>query len=403
MFSEFAIEARQIAKCYTLYAQPIDRLKQMLFRHRRKYYREFWALRDVSFELRHGEILGIVGRNGAGKSTLLQILSGTVTPSSGTVAVNGRIAALLELGAGFNPEFTGRENIRFNGMLLGLSSEQVREREEEIIAFADIGQFIDQPVKTYSSGMFVRLAFSVATSVAPDILIVDEALSVGDSQFSRKSFERIMALKDAGTTILFCSHSMYQIESLCNRALWLEAGQMRAYGGTVEVVQAYNAFLDGLTAANQPPPDLRLLAAESVGSTRVAKVQVLIDGERARVAHSKRSTLEVVVDFIAEHDQHPSVGILIQGLDGKTIASAGTQNDGLVIPLDERRHGRARLRIERLPLLKGEYVVTVYLLCDRALYEYEVIGEAGRFKVEQEGMEIGVVNLAHDWVIGDDE
>jgi lipopolysaccharide transport system ATP-binding protein len=188
------------------------------------------------------------GHNGAGKSTLLQILSGTLSPSTGDLQVNGRVAALLELGAGFNPEFTGRENLLLNGPLLGLSRAQLAERLQDIIDFSGIGDFIEQPVKTYSSGMFVRLAFSLATSVDPDILVIDEALSVGDGEFSRKSFDRILALRDAGTTILFCSHSMYQIESLCSRALWLDHGRARQFGRPAVVATAYQEHLDTLAA-----------------------------------------------------------------------------------------------------------------------------------------------------------
>ena len=204
MSSDNAITIQNVAKTYLLYDRPQDRLKQMLFRGRRQYYREYQALKSLSFELPKGEVLGVVGRNGAGKSTLLQLICGTLTPSTGTVQVNGRIAALLELGAGFNPQFTGRENIYLSASIMGVNREEVDQKIEDIIDFSGVRNFIDQPVSTYSSGMYVRLAFSVATSVEPDILIVDEALSVGDGDFARRSFERIMAMKEKGATILFC-------------------------------------------------------------------------------------------------------------------------------------------------------------------------------------------------------
>lgn len=224
MSSSFAIRAQHLGKAFQLYERPIDRLKQMLMRGRRRYYKEFAALHDVSFELRKGEVLGLVGRNGAGKSTLLQLICGTLNPSAGQVAVQGRVAALLELGAGFNPDFTGQENIYLNASILGLSKAEIDARYDDIVEFSGIADFIHQPVKTYSSGMYVRLAFSIATSVDPDILVIDEALSVGDGAFARKSFDRIMRLKEKGATILFCSHSVYQIEALCTRALWLDKG-----------------------------------------------------------------------------------------------------------------------------------------------------------------------------------
>ena len=207
MSSEVAISVRSLSKCYQMYDKPRDRLLQMVCRGRRQYYREFWALHNLSFDVGKGEVVGIIGNNGAGKSTLLQLICGTLHPTAGSVAVQGRIAALLELGAGFNPEFSGRENVYLSATVMGLSTGEIDARYEQIVAFSGIADFINQPVKTYSSGMYVRLAFAVATSVEPDTLIIDEALSVGDGEFARKSFDRIMELKKRGSTILFCSHS----------------------------------------------------------------------------------------------------------------------------------------------------------------------------------------------------
>ncbi len=243
MSSELAIEAQGLGKRFSLFERPADRLKQLLWGRWRNYGREFWALQDVSFEIPRGAVVGLVGRNGAGKSTLLQMVCGTLKPTCGTLAVRGRVAALLELGAGFNPEFSGLENVYMNAAILGLSRAQVDAQLDAILAFADIGPFIHQPVKTYSSGMFVRLAFAVATSVEPDILVIDEALSVGDGAFARKSFDRIMALKDQGATILFCSHAMYHVQALCSRALWLEGGRVRMWNAAVRVTAAYETSL----------------------------------------------------------------------------------------------------------------------------------------------------------------
>lgn len=225
MSSEIAIHVKNISKCFQIYEQPHHRLLQMLLRGRRKYFREFWALRDISFVVRKGETVGIVGRNGSGKSTLLQIICGTLTPTTGSIQAVGRVAALLELGSGFNPEFTGRENVYLSGVVLGLTREEIDARYDEIVAFADIGDFIGQPVKSYSSGMQVRLAFAVAISVDPEILIIDEALSVGDELFQRKCFSRIEAIKRRGATILFVSHSGATIVELCDRAVLLDSGE----------------------------------------------------------------------------------------------------------------------------------------------------------------------------------
>jgi lipopolysaccharide transport system ATP-binding protein len=221
---DIAISVRNIAKSFRRYDRPSDRLKELLLPNRQQ-YREFQALRDVSIEIPRGQTLGIVGRNGSGKSTLLQIIVGTLQPSSGQTQVRGRISALLELGSGFNPEFTGRQNVFFNGQILGLSRAQIEDRFDDIAAFADIGDFLDQPAKTYSSGMFVRLAFAVATSVDPDILVVDEALAVGDEAFQRKCFSRIESLQARGCTTLFVSHAASKVVELCDRALLLDHGE----------------------------------------------------------------------------------------------------------------------------------------------------------------------------------
>ncbi len=243
MSSEVAISVRNLSKVYRIYERPEHRLIQMATLGRVRRYTEFAALRDVSFEVRRGETLGIIGRNGCGKSTLLQIVCGTLQPSAGTVAAHGRIAALLELGAGFNPEFTGRENVYMNGAILGFSREEMDARFEAIAAFAAIGDFIERPVKTYSSGMYARLAFAVAASVEPDILVVDEALSVGDEAFQRKCFGRIETLRERGATILFVSHSAGTVLELCDRAMLLDAGERLATGSPKAIVTAYQRLV----------------------------------------------------------------------------------------------------------------------------------------------------------------
>ena len=248
---DFSIRVKGLSKRYELYAQPADRLKQMILprvqravrRPARNYFSEFWAVRGVSFDVRKGETVGIVGRNGSGKSTLLQMICGTLNPTLGTVAVRGRVAALLELGAGFNPEFTGRESVRLSGLLYGLSEQELDTRFDAILDFAEIGDFIDQPIKTYSSGMYVRLAFSVAINVSPDVLVVDEALSVGDEAFQRKCFARIDAIRDAGATVLFVSHATGTVIELCDRAILLDEGEMIADGTPGFVVPRYHKLL----------------------------------------------------------------------------------------------------------------------------------------------------------------
>lgn len=252
MCSDIAIQAKNISKHFLMFEKPEHRLKQMVVpklqrltgQQPKSYYRDFVAVNDVSLEIERGATVGIIGRNGSGKSTLLQMICGTLHPSHGSVSVNGRIAALLELGAGFNPEFTGRENVYMNAAILGLSRKETEDRFEEIERFADIGIFIDQPVKSYSSGMYVRLAFAVAINVEPDILIVDEALAVGDEAFQRKCFARIEQIKENGATILFVSHGAQTIVQLCDRAILMDRGEVILDGVPKTVVNQYQRFVN---------------------------------------------------------------------------------------------------------------------------------------------------------------
>lgn len=246
---EIIISATQVSKCYPIYAQPKDRLKQYVMpplqravgAQQRQYFKEFWALRDISFEIKRGDTVGIIGRNGAGKSTLLQVLCGTLSPTSGEYFSKGRVAALLELGSGFNPEFSGRENVYLNASILGLTKAQIDDRFDSIAAFADIGEFIEQPVKTYSSGMYVRLAFAVIAHVDADILVVDEALAVGDAIFTQKCMRYIRSFQERGT-LLFVSHDISSVQNLCKSALWLDGGRVRMQGTSKTVSEAYLQF-----------------------------------------------------------------------------------------------------------------------------------------------------------------
>ena len=237
------ITATELTKIYCLYDRQIDRVKETFSPFRKKYHKPFYALKNISLAIHRGETIGIVGRNGSGKSTLLQLICGILQPSTGSIAVHGRISALLELGAGFNPEFTGRQNVYLNGAILGLSKKAIDEHLDDILAFADIGPFIDQPVRSYSSGMYVRLAFSVAINVDPDILIVDEALAVGDESFQRKCFGRIHQIQERGSTVLFVSHSASSVIELCSRALLFDAGELLIAGSPKRVVGLYQKML----------------------------------------------------------------------------------------------------------------------------------------------------------------
>jgi ABC-type polysaccharide/polyol phosphate transport system ATPase subunit len=377
MSSELAIRAVDLGKCYHLYRQPQDRLKQILVGNRHRYYREFWALRDVSFELERGGTLGIVGRNGSGKSTLLQLVAGTLAASAGSVAVHGRIAPLLELGTGFNPEFTGRENVFLNGALLGLSQDEVAARFEAIAAFADIGEFIDQPVKIYSSGMYVRLAFAVATAVEPDVFILDEALAVGDARFQLACYARIQRLLDRGTTLLFVSHDGNAVKRLCQRALVLEGGRV-AFDG--EPNAALNAYSRLLFSSDTPPrPATRRAAtaaeAESVhagdatlpkeyrygsGKGRITSI-VVLDAEGRPVLlfeTGSRITVRCTVD-VAQAVAQPVFALRIKNDRGIEVYATNTYFQGQTV---EPLEAGARLVVEfaqDMVIMPGTYFLSV--------------------------------------------
>ena len=399
--TDIAIRADNLSKCYQIYDRPADRLKQ--FFSRVKLHREFWALKDASFEVKRGEVIGIVGRNGSGKSTLLQLVCGTLAPSSGKIETNGRIAALLELGAGFNPEFSGRENVYLSAAILGLKKKEIDARFEEIVEFSGIRDFIDQLVKTYSSGMYVRLAFSVATCVDPDILVIDEALSVGDGEFSRKSFDRIMQLKEAGTTILFCSHSLYQIEAICDRAIWLNQGKMMLEGQSSDVVRAYNASLFEQAGKDASAMKGRAASSATSGHARLAGIRVSVDGMEGKhlVAESGKSKVEISVSFASDPALPcPSIAAGFMLPDGRVLCSAWTHFDGVRIERDAEGRGHASVTFPDLPLLKGNYQVAAYLFCEQGIHVYDCVNQAAEITVKQAGLEQGIVSLPHTWEAG---
>ena len=284
-----AVRVRDLGKCYQIYDRPQDRLKQslhskldrLLGRPPRLYFHEFWALKAVSFDIQKGETVGIIGRNGSGKSTLLQILCGTLSPTTGSVETGGRVAALLELGAGFNPEFTGRENVYLNASVLGLSRREIDNRLDAIVAFADIGEFFEQPVKMYSSGMYVRLAFAIASHVDADLLIVDEALAVGDMVFQHKCMAKIRRMLDDGLTLLFVSHDPDAVRAICRSALWLDGGNPKMWGSAINVSRAY--FENSMLEVNKTRVEFSNYDANATGARArddLAVGRVLLDATR---------------------------------------------------------------------------------------------------------------------------
>ncbi len=413
-----AIKVSKLSKCYQLYSQPSDRLKQFLWRGKRQYFNELWALRDIDLSVDRGEVVGIIGQNGSGKSTLLQLVCGTLSPSYGDLSISGRIAALLELGAGFNPEFTGRENIFMNAAIMGLTQDEIHERIDEIIDFSGISEQIDQPVKTYSSGMYVRLAFSVAINVDPDILVIDEALSVGDGVFSRKSFERIMALKKTGKTILFCSHALYQVEAICNKVLWLDKGRAVEFGDPASVIASYNHYINSVKlGTNEATPPATFPETSYTAETAEQKNDNASNNTNENIPHiikaqasaggiqdyqlnleSEKTDLTVAITVSEPHDSKPStIGVVINGFNGIPLTSASSLNDGVILSKNDDGQAHVELRFPNLRLLKGHYTVDVFLLCDQGIHVYEHIRSLAELIVHQTGPELGVVMLPHSW------
>ncbi len=357
---EKMITVSQLSKVYHLYNRPEDRLKQFIYPRVKRllgrpavdYFREFWALKDVSFEVRRGETVGIIGRNGSGKSTLLQLIAGTLNPTSGVVQTHGRVAALLELGAGFNPEFTGRENIYLNAAILGMSRKEIDEHIEDIIAFADIGEFIDQPVKTYSSGMFVRVAFSTAINVSPDILIVDEALAVGDTAFQQKCLHRIRQMQEQGVSILLVTHSNNILLEYCDRGIFLKHGQVMFDGETKDAVRAYGldvlkdenanvnlANLRSIKESTNTKQEKALYADEQLNTPASGASMEIVsvdfrneDGDLQNIFRQKEKFF-VDVNFIVRHPiPLPCFGIQVTSTDGIELWTTTTKLMGIDIP-----------------------------------------------------------------------
>ncbi len=399
-----AVSLREVSKSYATYRHSLDRLIEVITHKPR--HREFHALRPLSLDIERGEVVGIVGKNGAGKSTLLKLIAGTLLPSSGAVTVDGRVSALLELGTGFHPEMSGRDSVYLAGAIGGLSKNDTDRRYDEIVEFAGVGPFMDQPIKTFSSGMLMRLAFAVATSVDPEVLIIDEALSVGDGAFARKSFDRIISFKEAGKTILFCSHSLYQVEAICNRVLWLDQGQLQREGEPAQVVAAYQQFLDMEASAKGPAeanPDADRANVETAGAggtARIVHVETLADDTAGAdlVLETGRTDFSVGVHFDSDPAlPPPSVAVSFFGRDGRVIASAGSRNDGLDLQRAADGTGRVTVVFPALPLLKGNYWVDVYLLCEKGIHLYDMAKGVAELSVNQAGLEQGVVAVSHTW------
>ena len=403
--AERIIHTSGVSKVYRVYDRPVDRFWELLFRRRR--HREFKALAGIGFDVQRGESLAIIGENGAGKSTLLKILAGIVSPSEGEVAVQGRVASILELGSSFHSEMTGRQNIVLNGAMLGLTRDRLKERLPEIIAFSELGDFIDQPVKCYSTGMAMRLGFAIATQVDPDILIIDEALAVGDGYFQKKCMDRLVELREEGATFLFCSHAMYFVTALCSQALWLRHGEMAGYGPSHEVVREYEAFLlakgdgdSGTASANESAVPVSGPEVES------PRVQPQLRGVSLRGATELPAVYrkgEALVIDVEWESRDPAlefhIGVGINRSDGVVISMLSTVEANLP-PFQGQRHYSASLTIPTLPLTKGEFSIHIFLGDREGLHIYDQRLVESAFKIGGDSYTPGLVEMVHQWRVG---
>ena len=412
-----------LGKEYKLYASPRQRLKALLTG--RATHRSHWALQGVSFTLQRGQCMGVIGANGAGKSTLLKLLAGTLQPSVGQIERQGRVTAILELGAGFHPDFTGRENLYFAGSLIGIDHAQMRQLEPSIIEFAQLHEAMDRPVKTYSSGMTVRLAFALVTAVQPDVLIVDEALAVGDQNFQKKCIERILQFRAQGCTILFCSHSPYHIRHLCDTAIWLDQGQVQLVSDAESALVAYDLHLRQQQTAAQTPESAQTVEVmpsttsslpegaapekedldssenpdNQSGNACIVDVQVanLGPADAQGIRQLQGQDLQVTITVRGQGDERPHIGFMLEQSQGVGITSLATHEDGAVPVQLPNGLWRSVLTFPDLPLHSGTYVISAFVFDASGLVVYEQWFQFLHFRFIFPKPLPGLVRLPHVW------
>jgi len=391
-----AVSAVDVSKHYDVYRRPADRVVEILTG--RPQHVVFPALERVTFDVEEGETVGIIGQNGAGKSTLLKLLCGVTSPSSGSLQANGTIASILELGTGFHPEFSGRDNAALNAAILGLSHAEARERLPAILEFSELGSFVDRPVKTYSSGMYMRLAFSVAVNVNPDILVIDEALAVGDGHFQKKCIDKIREFHEQGKTILFCSHALYYISSICRRTLWLDQGRLMRFGPSLDVVHEYETFL---LERDREHPAIEENAPQTRTPVRIRELKILDRSGRPRDQFARGEEVRVQMRIEADDPRQPVhliVGIH-RSADDLQCFAVGTHADGLP-PLSGKTEYDVTVRLKDVPLLRGDYSIISFAGDENAITVFDRHDVRPAFSMTGDRFEIGLIAVDHRWDLG---
>lgn len=409
---ECVIKVDHVSKVYKIYDDPKDRFKEAMGIGKKQYHKDYYALRDLSFYVGRGQIVGIVGRNGSGKSTILKILTGVLNQSSGNIELNGKVAALLELGTGFNMEYSGMKNIYLNAAMMRVSKEEIEKKIPEILAFADIGDYIHQPVKTYSSGMFVRLAFAVAINVDPDILIVDEALAVGDARFQLKCMDKFTEFVERGKTILFVTHDVNSVKRFCNRAIWLDRGKLIMDGNTDEVTDHYLDFLksdlpmeeylaqNAQMREDDPEEVFRKQDISGIDMVQIHSLRMYdnLGREIDEIQHGQRVTLRVGYLVGDDRIQDPLLGVAIRRIDNEYICGLNTKLDNMTIPW-KKGYNEFALTYTNFNLVGGEYYFDVGIFDQTGIVNLDYRARIINFFVKMDYIAEGVVVLQHEWSV----
>jgi lipopolysaccharide transport system ATP-binding protein len=393
---DYFIEAKDLGKRYKLFHHPIDQVKEFLTLGKRRYHQEFWALKDISFHIKKGESFGVIGENGAGKSTLLKIVTGVTKPTTGSIETRGKVGALLDLGTGFHPDYTGRENIFLSGSVMGLSEREIRDILPEIIEFSDLGDFIDRPIRTYSTGMYVRLGFSIATSLNPDLLVTDEVLAVGDENFQKKCIKRMEKFLIEGKTILLCSHGMFHIKKICQKAIWLDHGHIKSMGDASDVVNAYLDFMRE-KEAEENKRDTRIEKLRSSLYNIVTELRILNGENVEKNEFQMGETIRVEVTIETPPDEEtPAVAIGIVRNDQTPIYGISTDMDGVEPKKIGENLYSICYELPEVVLLPGKYIIRSHSMDKPALRLFDTLEKP--ITIKGDTREMGVCRLKHHWV-----